>query len=118
MPTNEIQYDHLVKPLEKYSAKAVYGSTFCKRPIEIQILVEDGVVTGIGGTVECPYSKQWLGALISQAKGLDVDAAWGISGDDLRSSITPPEHEEDCVDCDVYAVAAFRLALRNWEKKV
>jgi len=118
MPTNEIQYDHLVKPLEQYSAKAVYGSTFCKRPIEIQILVEDGVVTGIGGAVECPYSKQWLGALISKAQGLDVDAAWGISGDDLRNSITPPEHAEDCVDCDTYAVAAFRLALRNWEKKV
>lgn len=118
MPGNATRYDHLVQPLEKYSAKALYGSTFCKRPIDVQILVENGVVAGIGGAVECPYSRQWLGALISMAQGQDVDSAWGISGDDLRGNITPPEHPEDCVDCDTYVVAAFRLALRNWEKKV
>lgn len=118
MPANTTRYEHLAMPLQTYSARALYGSTFCKRPIEVQILVEDGVVSDIGGSVECPYSKQWLGALISMAKGLDVESAWGISGDDLRGSISPPEHKEDCVDCDVYAVAAFRLALRNWEKKV
>lgn len=109
---------HLVKPLERFSAKSVYGSTFCKRPISVQIVVKDGTIAEIGGETECPYSQQWLGALFSKALGQDLDTAWNISSEDLRESIVPPEHPEDCVDCDVYVVAAFRLALRNWEKRV
>lgn len=118
MTANANDNIHLVKPLERFSAKSVYGSTFCKRPIDVQIAVNGGTITDIGGQTECPYSQQWLGALFAKVKGLDVDSAWDVSSDDLRSSIVPPEHPEDCVDCDVYVVAAFRLALRNWEKKV
>jgi len=113
---NAQKIDQLVKPLDAFTAKVVYGSTFCKRPIDLQIVIKNDTVEQIGGDVECPYSKQWLAALIEMAQGQDVDTAWGITGDDLRASIDPPEHKGDCVDCDTYVVAAFRLALRKWEK--
>ncbi|WP_173087037.1 hypothetical protein [Fundidesulfovibrio magnetotacticus] len=105
-----------LKPLDAFTSRVVYGSTFCKRPIDLQILIRNDTVEDVGGAVECPYSRQWLAALIQAAKGKDLDAAWSISGDDLRAGITPPEQSGDCVDCDTYVVAAFRLALRKFEK--
>jgi len=108
--------ESLVKPLEAFSAKVVYGSTFCKRPIDLQIVINNNIVERVGGAVECPYSRQWLAALVEKVQGKDVEDAWGISGEDLRASIDPPSHDTDCVDCDTYVVAAFRLALRKWEK--
>ena len=107
--------DGLVKPLETFTAKAVYGSTFCKRPISIQILVHDGVLSAIGGEVKCSYSRQCLGTLISLVKGMDVDSAWDFSGEDLKQNL---EYIDPQSDCDTYVVAALRLALRNFEKGV
>ncbi|WP_243359000.1 iron-sulfur cluster assembly scaffold protein [Fundidesulfovibrio terrae] len=107
--------DGLVKPLEAFSAKAVYGSTFCKRPIAVQILVDDNVLREIGGEVQCSYSRQCLGTLISMVKGMDVDSAWEFSGEDLKGNL---EYVDPQSDCDTYVVAAFRLALRNFEKGV
>ncbi len=114
-PKRTYKNDALVKPLETFSARAVYGSTFCKRQIAVQILVDDGIVKDIGGSVECSYSRQCLGTLISLVKGMDVDSAWSFSGDDLKQNL---EMVDPKSDCDTYVVAALRLALRNWEKGV
>uniref|UniRef100_A0A7C4AGD8 NIF system FeS cluster assembly NifU N-terminal domain-containing protein n=1 Tax=Fundidesulfovibrio putealis TaxID=270496 RepID=A0A7C4AGD8_9BACT len=109
------KHDDLVKPLDRFSAKSVYGSTFCKRPIAVQILVENDTLKDVGGSVDCSYSRQCLGTLISLVKGMDVDSAWAFSSDELKSNL---EYIDPISDCDTYVVAAFRLALRNWEKRV
>jgi len=114
-PKRTYKNDALVKPLGSSSARAVYGSTFCKRQIAVQILVDDGIITDIGGTVECSYSRQCLGTLISLVKGMDVDSAWSFSGDDLKQNLEVVDPKSDC---DTYVVAALRLALRNWEKGI
>ena len=118
MSTKKESLEHLAKPLESFSSQVVYNSTFCKQPIELQIRIKDDVVEDVGGTVDCSHSRQWIGALVKKAKGLDVDDAWSISGDDLRAMVPPPDVKGECGDCDTYVVAAFRLALRKWEKKL
>lgn len=114
-PKRTYKNDALVKPLETFSAKSVYGSTFCKRQIAVQILVEGDKVADIGGIVECSYSRQCLGTLIAIVKGMDIESAWAFSGEELKNNLEVVDPKSDC---DTYVVAAFRLALRNWEKRV
>ena len=118
MSSDEQTKKSIIAPLEKFSAKSVYGSAFCKRPIEVQILVEDDIIIDVGASAECEYSQLCLDKLMSIVKGQDVNSAWAITGDEVREKLNSPPHDGDCEDCDTYAVAAFKLALRNWEKKV
>jgi len=118
MDTNSGRKEAIIAPLEKFSAKAVYGSAFCKRPIEVQILVEDEIIIDIGASSECEYCQICLDTIKSMAKGQEVNFAWGITGDDVDLNLKHDGSKFDCTECDTYAVAAFKLALRNWEKRV
>ncbi|GAB6038563.1 hypothetical protein JCM15519_31220 [Fundidesulfovibrio butyratiphilus] len=109
-------YDHLVRLLDTYSAKSVYGSAFCKRPITVQLLIRDAVIVDMGVEMDgCAYCRQCLGALVHMVKGLDVGAAWNVTADALRRNLEEPDPD---IDCEVYVVAALKLALRNWEKQI
>ena len=118
MDTNMARQDVLITPLEKFSAKCVYGSTFCKRPIEIQILVKDDIITDIGASSECSYSQMCLNTIRNMAIGNDINLAWSITGEDVKGNMKNDFGKSDCEECDTYAVAAFKLALRNYEKGV
>lgn len=107
-------HDDLVRLLDDYSAKSVYGSAFCKRPITVQLLVKGDVIVDMGAAMDgCDYCRQCLGALVHMVTGLDVDQAWNVTADQLRRNIEEPDPD---IDCEVYVVAALKLALRNWEK--
>ena len=118
MDTNMARQDVLITPLKSFSAKCSYGSTFCKRPIEIQILVKDDIITDIGASSECIYSQICLNTIRNMAIGNDINLAWNITGDDVKENMKNDVGESDCMECDTYAVAAFKLALRNYEKGV
>lgn len=109
-------HDHLVRLLDTYSAKSVYGSAFCKRPITVQLLVKNNTIVDMGVEMDgCVYCRQCLGALVHLVRGLGVDAAWNVTAGELRRKLEEPDPE---IDCEVYVVAALKLALRNWEKLV
>ena len=109
------KHDHLVKNLEDANTEAVYGCTFCKRPVTVQLKIENNVIVDAGGIVDgCEYSRQCLGTLLDMAKGLDVDQAWYIAGNEVKERL---EVVNPKLDCETYVLSAFKLALRNWERK-
>lgn len=115
MATKTFRHDNLVQPLENANSEAVYGCTFCKRPVTVQLRIENNVILDAGGTVEgCDYSRQCLGTLLSMVKGMDVNQAWYVAGEEVKEQL---EVINPKLDCETYVVGAFKLALRNWEKK-
>lgn len=96
------------------TAQAVVTCSTCRRSLTMQLKVQNDTILAAGGEVEgCPYSRDCLGILCKLVTGKSMDDAWLINEQDIRAQHTGPKNPKQDLDCDVFVVAALKLALRN-----
>lgn len=110
------KFADVIREIDNFNGVGVHGCTTCKKAITVQLRIVDEIVVDAGGKAEgCFYSRQCLAALLGMVKGKSIYDLYPLSNEDLRPNLAVVK---DKYDCDVFAVGALKLALRDWEKKM
>ncbi len=104
--------------MDSYSAMGDYECTTCGNAIEMYLQVENGAIVKASAFSQgCGYCRACAATAAYLAEGKTPDeAAFEVGIDEVRAIVGAPAGEN--IDGPLFATAALKLAVRNWEKSL